>query len=165
MNRLLYALIINEQNLIQLPIIINPFYQKYIIDSFPFKLQDICNFNYLLLPTMNGELFGLTIHKFHSLDRRIEVGKSLAQLLFHAKNYWKITEFVQKTTHTGSRSDYERYIQKEISRNTPYLRLTYPIIEHRTIQLEPWDQSQTLKKEWFTPPKLKKMNKLTKWYF
>lgn len=43
--RLLYALIINEQNLIQAPVIDNPVYHISIIKSLPFQLQEWLHFN------------------------------------------------------------------------------------------------------------------------
>lgn len=43
-NRLLYSLIINEQNLIQEPIISKLFYQKKVFQTVPFYLQELFSF-------------------------------------------------------------------------------------------------------------------------
>ena len=47
-------------------------------------------------------------------------------------------EFASKTVHTGSRYDYECYFMKNSKRDTPFLRMVYPVIKHHIHEYEDW---------------------------
>lgn len=73
----MYAQIINEQNLIQHPIIENEPYRKKVFRRIPYHLQSIFNLNAVLLPTLNGELYGDFVPRFKQVTKRIQFGKKL----------------------------------------------------------------------------------------
>ncbi|MCU9613675.1 DUF2515 domain-containing protein [Caldibacillus lycopersici] len=161
--RLLYALIINEQNLIQKPVIDHPFYHSKVFQSLPFKLQDLFHYSVVIFPTCKGELYGMSANQFVNLDKRIELGKSLASILFKNEIYDEFIKFISTTTHTGSRYDYEQYFKDKKSRDTPFLRLQFPVIHHRK-PTERWDKGKQIKKRWYKTPKITNNIKITNWY-
>lgn len=79
------ALIINEQNYIEQRVMNNNEYQKKVLESFEFKLQELLSFNHILFPYQQKgkiRIVGLTINQFSSLEERILFGKRLYSLLF-----------------------------------------------------------------------------------
>ncbi|MCH1624705.1 DUF2515 domain-containing protein [Fredinandcohnia quinoae] len=162
--RLIIAQIINEQNIIQKPVIEHPFYKKKVFDSFFFNFQDWLHFSSAIFPTLHGELFGFSVYNFKKLDERIELGKKLASLLFHEDHYYSFLLFSKKIEHTGSRFDYERYLHPRKYRITPFLRTTYPIITHSREGNNDWFIG-LIKKKWFQPVKNEnKKYDITNWY-
>lgn len=147
--RILLALIINEQNIIQKPVIENSFYKKHVFRTFLFSFQDWFHYSCVLLPTVHGELFGASVNGFRSVDKRIDLGKRLVSILFHESLYSYFYEFAINTNHTGSRDDYEQYLQKKASSFTPQLRLAFPIVHHRMEPLKDWSKQKKLKLKWF----------------
>ncbi|WP_303048378.1 DUF2515 family protein, partial [Bacillus cereus] len=80
--RLLYSLIINEQNLIEEPVILHHYYNPFIFHSFLFNLQDWMHFSTVLFPACTGDIYGLSVSSFRNVDSRIELGKKLSLILF-----------------------------------------------------------------------------------
>ncbi|MDZ5473219.1 DUF2515 domain-containing protein [Bacillus sp. 31A1R] len=163
--RLMYALIINEQNVIQKPVMQHPIYKKRVFHSMLFSLQDWFHFSAVLFPTCSGQLFGASVNGFRSVDKRIDLGKRLADILFNPKNYPSIFEFAEKTKHTGSRGDYEQYLEKRPTTTTPYLRATFPVVKHHISEYRDWSKENKTKQKWFS----RKINhrhpiRITKWY-
>jgi hypothetical protein len=161
--RLVTAQIINEQNLIQVPVIKHPLLNRKVFQSFFYNLQDTLHFSSVLFPTLDGRLFGFSVHKFTKLDNRIELGKKLASLLFHKDYYKFFIQFSNVVEHTGSRYDYERYIDERRFRNTPFLRTTYPIIQHHKGKTLDWYKGKR-KDKWFEEVELGDQFDLTKWF-
>lgn len=147
-NRLLIALIINEQNVIQKPVIQHPLYKRKVFHSFAFSFQDWFHYSAVLFPTIEGKLFGASVNGFKSVDKRIDLGKRLCTILFHERLYPQFFKFAQKTRHTGSRHDYEQYFSKGEESSTPILRLTFPIISHHIHQYEDWSNRKEIKAKW-----------------
>lgn len=162
-NRLIKAQIINEQNIIQKPVIEHPFYKKNVFQRYFYNLQDFLHFSSVLFPTMDGRLFGFSVHKFTKLDERIDLGKKLASLLFHKDYYDLFLRFTVTVEHTGSRFDYERYLSERRFRNTPFLRTTYPIIKHDRSRAHDWYRGKR-KARWFEDVELGKQYEISKWY-
>lgn len=164
--KLITAQIINEQNVIQEPVINHPFYRNKVFKSFIFKFQDWLHFSSVLFPTIQGELYGFSVHDFRKLGSRIELGKKLAWLLFHEYYYPRFYLFSKKTIHTGSRFDYEQYFSQPKPRDTPFLRAVYPIIKHKAQFQDDWFYDQRERRKWFKP--ITKINTkelcLTEWY-
>ena len=152
--RLMTALIINEQNVIQKPVVENPFFQQKVFQSKLFLLQDALRMNAVLFPTMNGELYGLPVHHFRNLQERIQLGKGLADILFDYQLFPKFHQFAFLTEPTGSRMAYEQYFPVRKRRDTPFLRVVYPIIQHPDYVLEQWDHSRKVRRKWFSQLKL-----------
>ncbi|HYK72281.1 MAG TPA: DUF2515 family protein, partial [Pseudoneobacillus sp.] len=120
--RLMNSLIINEQNVIQKPVIEHHIYKKKVFHSVAFQLEDWFHFSSVLFPTRNGEVYGASVNGFRKLGKRIDLGKRLADILFQSKLFPMFYEFAEKQVHTGSRYDYEQYFVTKTYRKTPYLR-------------------------------------------
>jgi hypothetical protein len=114
------ALVINEQNYLEKRVIQNPIYQKDVLNTLEFKLQDLFSFNHILFPYRKKSLAGQTLHQFQSLHERILLGKRLYAVLFQKKEL--LNQFVQwaKThRHTGSRKDYWPHIFNDVNEGIP----------------------------------------------
>lgn len=166
-DRLCTSLIINEQHVIQEPVIKHWFYNKKVFGSIPFTIQDYLHFSTVLFPTLDGQLFGYSVHGFTKVKNRIELGKRLAWLLFYSEECKQIREFVSNISHTGSRFDYEQFINKINRRRTPTLRDVYPIIFHERNNFEDWFIKKNPKKikEYFEPFKPIVNYQITDWYY
>ncbi|WP_449620251.1 DUF2515 domain-containing protein [Robertmurraya sp. Marseille-Q9965] len=162
--RLLTALIINEQNLIQKPVVEQPQYKKNVFHTLLFDFQDWFHYSCVLLPTLNGYLYGSSVHGFRSVDCRIELGKNLAATLFNENYYRYFYEFATHTNHSGSRFDYEQYLHPQPKRTTPYLRVTFPIIDHHIREYEDWSVKKKIKRKWLAPIKQHLDTELSTWY-
>ncbi|MEH7236544.1 DUF2515 domain-containing protein [Bacillus sp. JJ1562] len=163
-NRLVTTQIINEQNIIQKPVIEHPFYRKRVFQRFFYNLQDFLHFSSVIFPTLEGRLFGFSVQHFTKLDERIELGKKLAFLLFQNGYYDFFLRFSNKVEHTGSRFDYERYVAERKFRTTPFLRTTYPIINHNKDKTADWYKGKR-KEKWFNEVDPCEPFELTNWYF
>lgn len=136
--RLVTSLIINEQNLIQQPVVQNHVLRKKVFKTIVFSFQDLGHFSCVIFPTLDGKLYGSSVHGFQKLSNRIELGKKLAALLFSKDYYEKFYEFSQYTEHTGSRYDYEKNIKEGLVRETPLLRSVYPVWKHEEQEAIDW---------------------------
>lgn len=164
--RLMIALIINEQNVIHNPVIKHHVFKKRVFNTWMFSVEDYFHFSTVLFPTCEGELFGASVNGFKSVDKRINLGKRLANILFDDRYYHSFLEFALHTEHTASRHDYEQYFPFRKKRDTPFLRLTYPIIAHHYHQQTDWFKERRLKPEWFTEEIIHRHPiHLTRWYF
>lgn len=164
-DRLMNSLIINEQNVIQTPVLNHPDYKVKVFYSPLFLVQDWFHFSAVIFPTCNGKLFGASVHGFKSVTNRIELGKKLASILFHKELYLGFMEFSLSTVHTGSRYDYERYSYYRVKRSTPFLRCTYPIIHHQIHERCDWSKKTSIKEQWRQISKHKYSSiEVTDWY-
>ena len=162
--RLMTALIINEQNVIQQPVIEQPFFRENVFQSGLFLLQDLLHFSTVLFPTVNGELYGATVHQFKNVSSRIQLGKILACILFNEDRYADFYDFAVKTEHTGSREDYERFFPNGKWRDTPYLRMVFPVVNHQFQSFPRWDSFRKVKEKWKEPIVLSNVRQITSWY-
>ncbi|MFY4776020.1 DUF2515 family protein [Metabacillus sp. RGM 3146] len=128
--RLMTSLIINEQHVIQKPVIKNSKFKRSVFSTMIFRMQDMMHFSTVVFPTLDGRLFGFSAYDFTRLTERIKLGKKLAGLLFHPEYHHLFEAFSNRTFHTGSRHDYEQFFQKRRVRDKPFLRAVYPIITH-----------------------------------
>nr|WP_233434873.1 DUF2515 domain-containing protein [Mesobacillus jeotgali] len=163
--RLMTALIINEQNVIHNPVIKHPVYKKRVFNTMMFSFEDYLHFSTVLFPTCDGELYGASVNGFKSISKRINLGKRLASILFDHRYYPLFLEFAVQTEHTASRHDYEQYFPYGKNRDTPFLRCTYPIIQHHFHQQGDWYKERKFHNKWFS----QELNHrhpvhLTKWY-
>ena len=163
--RLMTSLIINEQNVIEKPIIKNHDYKREVFHSLAYLFQDLFHFSAVLFPTLEGCLYGSSVADFTSLDKRIEFGKELANILFHSDLYEDFFRFSTAKTHTGSRRDYECIVYPQHKRDTPILRLAFPVIQHKKEESADWSQLRRKKRVWQRPvvPKANPQE-LTNWY-
>jgi hypothetical protein len=104
------ALVINEQSYLEKRVVQNPHYQKEVLATLEFQLQEFFSFTHILFPYLNfqrARLVGLPLRQFASLPERIRLGKRLYALIFHNKSRWeKMLGWANRTPHTGSRQDY-----------------------------------------------------------
>lgn len=162
--RLMTSLIVNEQHVIQKPVIEHPFYKKKVFTSLTFQIQDWLHFSGVLFPTLTGELYGFSTTDFTNVKARIELGKKLAWLLFNKKYYDLFYAFSKRTTHTGSRYDYEQYQRSKKGRETPFLRVEFPIISHQQKNQKDWYHGQASVEKFQSEPKILGSYELTDWY-
>ncbi|GAA0423207.1 MAG: DUF2515 family protein [Bacillota bacterium] len=146
-DRLLRALIINEQNVIHGPVIEQSFFKKRVFHKLPYVLQNLLLMNAVLLPTKSTNLYGAYVQNFTSLTNRINLGKKLASILFTPSVYNETLAFAIDCEHTGSRYDYERYLDLSFQAS-PFLRMVYPIISHQDKIRTDWYKSGGVKKKW-----------------
>lgn len=162
--RLMYALIINEQNTIQTPIIQNPLFKKNVFQTIPFQLCEWFHFNTVIFPTVEGVFYGVSVKRFTSLKERIKLGKQLSELLFSPELFPGFFHFTSCVPHTGSRFDMERWAGVKI-RTSPFLRTCYPVVAHSLDGLK-CDWFRGGKREaMFKDEKLPKTIEITDWYF
>lgn len=147
--RLMISLIVNEQNVIQEPVIEHPFFQKNVFQTLLFKFQELFHFSAVVFPTTKGKLYGFSVYEFETLTKRIQLGKQLAWLLFHPdyKDLFHIFSF--KTVHTGSRMDYEQYFPVAKEQDTPQLREVFFVIPHDRKNKKDWFHNNINVEEWF----------------
>jgi Protein of unknown function (DUF2515) len=148
--RLMNALIINEQNVIHHSVIEHHEYQKKVFNSLRFLFQDFFHFSAVLLPTVTGEIYGASVNGFKSVHKRINLGQRIASILFDPELFPQFLEFSLRTEHTGSRHDYEQYMFKK-KRETPFLRLTFPVINHHDQWQPDWFLERKIHKKWMNP--------------
>jgi hypothetical protein len=164
-DRLCTSLIINEQNMIQKPVIEQPFYKKKVFKSVPFRIQDWFHFNTVIFPTEEGEIYGFSVHDFRKLKERITLGRRLAWLLFHSKESRLFHAFSFKHVHTGSRFDYEKFMQtRNKRRNTPFLRAVYPVIRHHRSYRKDWYSEELNLDSYYASLFVPKTYRITSWY-
>ncbi|WP_026799479.1 DUF2515 family protein [Pontibacillus halophilus] len=147
--RLVKALIINEQNVIQQPVIAHPEYREHVFHRLPYLSQDFFHLSAVLFPTMTGQLYGYSVNHFSNVTERIKLGKKLASLLFHPDYYPKFYRFSKDVEPTGARWEYEKYFSTRMPK-TPMLRLLYPIYSHQdTIRKDWYVSDRSVKKRWW----------------
>ncbi|WP_067725514.1 DUF2515 family protein [Oceanobacillus damuensis] len=147
MERLLTSLIINEQNLIQSPVIDQSFFKTQVFGSFPYILQNLLFMNAVLLPDRKGNLHGVFVHDFTNVDKRIEAGKKIAALLDRQDIHEGILDFMLSVEPTGSRLEYEGFIKLNVPVSAS-LRNLYPIITHQDIIRNDWFENRGIRKKW-----------------
>jgi len=163
-SRLMNALIINEQNVIHHSVIEHHEYRKRVFNSLRFLFQDFFHYSAVLLPTVKGEIYGASVNGFKSVDNRINLGQRIASILFDPELYPQFLEFSLRTEHTGSRYDYEQYLMNK-KRETPFLRLTFPVINHHDYWQPDWFLKRKVPKRWLYPNTLHKHPiLLTDWF-
>jgi hypothetical protein len=163
-DRLMTALIINEQNVIQTPVMNNNNYKSHVFKTIPYKIQERFHFSTVVFPILSGKLFGFSVSNFDQLKKRIELGKRLAWLLFYSGLYEQFMTFSKTVPHTGSRYDYEQYFPDNRKRETPLLRTTYPMVSHSLdVKRKDWFHGQNTEK-WFKEKKVPKNYELTEWF-
>ncbi|GGE39085.1 hypothetical protein GCM10011391_17350 [Pullulanibacillus camelliae] len=154
--RLYKCQIINEQHVIEEPVIRQMYFQAKVFDSFTFSLQECFQLNAVIFPTMEGRLLGLPVRQFQHVDKRIEMGKSLHELLFYTADSSKIQAFALKVLHTGNRQDYERLSSSMSLSTSPNhsLRDVIQVIRHKKLNRKDWFQG-AIYGRWLADPQKK----------
>ncbi|SEM77246.1 DUF2515 family protein [Paenibacillus sp. OV219] len=106
------ALIVNEQHVIEEPIIQSPYFKQHVLGQPSFLFQSPLQTNAVFMPYctpggLDKKLAGLILEDFSSLPERIEFGKRLYAILFGVPEVSTgVHAFVRAVPHTGSRADY-----------------------------------------------------------
>ncbi|NBD26453.1 DUF2515 family protein [Paenibacillus glycinis] len=112
------ALIVNEQHVIEQPLVQSEYFKAHVLKKTPFLLQIPLQTNTVVMPygapQVNGGdmmLAGLVLEHFSSLHERIEFGKRLYAILLRVPEVLAgVTAFVKGVHHTGSRADYAPHL-------------------------------------------------------
>lgn len=136
-----HALIINEQQYIERPVVQHPYYRKQVFQRRPFILQALFHFNHVLFPYRNHEgairLIGTSVEHFPQVEKRIRVGKKLYAILFAQPSRRKrLEQWAQSHTHSGSRADYWPHLfspdQSQNDRGTYHAQLNGQHVHQRS---------------------------------
>lgn len=146
--RLVYSLIINEQNMIEKPVIQDEYFKHEVFDTLSYKLQEQLKLSSVIFPNLLGEVYGMSIFQFQVINKRIQIGKQLYSILFNEDLHENFCEFAKQITHTGSRNDYEDIVGFAKS-NNPILRDVYPIIPHKRTKTYDWYTQTVFQPEWY----------------
>lgn len=149
-DRLMTALIINEQNVIHDPVLKQPFFHFHVFHKLPYRLQNLVYMNAIIFPSKKLPLYGAFVHNFTNLSNRIAFGKHLATTIFKPKYYANLVEFTQSVGHTGSRWDYEKYLEFPFPKSLP-LQEIYSPITHQDIIRNDWYKWRGIKQKWMDP--------------
>ncbi|TMU86794.1 DUF2515 domain-containing protein [Bacillus sp. BHET2] len=163
--RLVHSLIINEQHLIQQPVIDHNVYKRRVFRTSLFFIEDHLHFSSVLFPTLQGELLGASVHGFRGIDNRIQLGNRLFTLLFHPDYHDLFVRFAMEVEHTGSRKDYEKFCIGMKETNTPELRQVYENVSHNWKDHRDWSKEVIVRRSWYEQPDLLQDIDLTKWFF
>ncbi|MGD6815801.1 DUF2515 family protein [Metabacillus sp. 84] len=163
-NRLMVSLIINEQHLIDVPVIGHPVFKTRVFTSFAYRFQDLFHFSTVLFPTRKGELYGFSVYRFKNIGSRINLGKKLARLLFDSRWNQAFYRFACSVPHTGSRYDYEQFFHEKRKRQTPMLRMVCPAVPHHIDEAKrKWFHGQNLS-AYYKEPAMDHRAELTDWF-
>ncbi|WLD91785.1 DUF2515 family protein [Alkalihalobacillus sp. AL-G] len=158
------CLIVNEQQLIQKPVLERTLYKERVFHSLPFWVQDRFHFSTVLFPTVEGDLFGLSVHGFRKAKKRILLGRRLLKLLFHPAYHQRFSSFASNTEPTGARSEYERFLKIGRKGHMAALRTLYPIIRHQREYDEDWSLKKSFTNLRFQEISLPDKVHLNDWY-
>lgn len=109
------ALIINEQHVIQRPIVEDHYYIERVLSAPAFRSQPWLQTNQIVFPLANSPLSpntplllaGRVLESFADLSERIRFGQTLYAMLFgYPAIHARAIAFAASTPHTGSRADY-----------------------------------------------------------
>ncbi|MCA1009579.1 DUF2515 domain-containing protein [Halobacillus halophilus] len=148
------ALIINEQNYIESRVMLNDQYQKNVLHTILFRLQDVFDLNHILIPyetqsTKKVNFVGGTVHHFSSLEDRILLGKKLYHDLYSIKSRLKyIIIWAEQHPHTGSRHDFWPHLFTEIKKMFPDSNQMLPHTQIDLNKKSPRIYSPNLKDVW-----------------
>lgn len=160
LDRLVTALIINEQNLIQEPVILDPVYRR-IFTSPLFLVEDRLHFSSVIFPTLDGRLYGASVHGFRDLDNRILLGKKLYRILFHSDHFTDIMKWADMVEPKGSRRE---YAEGTTGSSSPDLRSVYEEVPHHLRDKRDWSKDRSVKNEWFDPVDLPSEVEIKSWF-
>lgn len=109
------ALIVNEQNVIQAPVVEHPRFREHLLSTPIFRAQPWLQTTQIVFPLMRAKrkagrplpLAGRVLENFSRLEERIGFGKGLYAMLFgYPRVLAGVAAFAEQTPHTGSRADY-----------------------------------------------------------
>ncbi|WP_186807111.1 DUF2515 family protein [Tenuibacillus multivorans] len=163
--RLLYAQIINEQNIVEQPIMEHRPYKNKIFRSFPFQMQNMMDFNAVLLPTENGQLYGEFVSNFLSVSKRISIGKKIANLLFYPYLYPLFLSFSRNIEIDGSRLEYEQFLDQQPIQSEPLMDFYRNTDHNWTDYKGDWAKDTKVKRKWWKEEKVRDLQPLNEAFY
>ncbi|WP_054712469.1 DUF2515 family protein [Bacillus sp. JCM 19041] len=130
-NRLMTALIINEQFVVQDRLFDARKMEQFFHSAF-YNIQEFAHFSHVIMPGLNQTIYGENVTSFANPVARIQLGKRLAKLLYDPKLREQFFAFTKKTEPTGSRRDYNS------NEDALPLRLCFPRCHHRASNMVDW---------------------------
>ncbi|PKR78817.1 DUF2515 domain-containing protein [Halalkalibacillus sediminis] len=165
LDKLMYAQIVNEQNIIEKPIMTHYPYEEKVFHKMTFMSQDLLHLNAVLLPTRRGRVYGTFISRFRNLNHRISIGKKIANLLFYPYLYPLIKDFAVNTEVTGSRYEYEQYMDQQHFSNLPLEKVYHYTVHHLDYNQVDWSTQKRIKKKWFKDEAMKNPDQLDRSFY
>ncbi|QHW34416.1 DUF2515 domain-containing protein [Paenibacillus rhizovicinus] len=112
------ALIVNEQHVIEKPIVQSDYFKAHVLERPMFLMQIPLQTNTVVMPygsplDAGGEMMlaGLVLENFMNVKERIEFGKRLYAILICVPDVMEgVMAFVRGVHHTGSRADYAPHL-------------------------------------------------------
>lgn len=112
------ALIVNEQHVIERPIVRSEHFRAHVLKRAPFLLQIPLQTNTVVMPygsplDSGGEMMlaGLVLEDFSDVKERVEFGKRLYAILLAVPEVMEgVMAFVRGVHHSGSRADYAPHL-------------------------------------------------------
>ncbi|MBX0319674.1 MULTISPECIES: DUF2515 family protein [Shouchella] len=161
--RLMTALIINEQLMLQRRFLDEPALESFFHSVF-YTLNELAHFSHVILPTPTSSGYAERVTNFADPTARIALGKRIAAVLYDAETESTIFQFTNKQEPTGSRKEYDR-LEKALP-----LRLVYPRFRHKAAPRTEWADSHDLEEveSFFKPIRVQpvlaeKQRKWAKW--
>ncbi|MFD2630654.1 DUF2515 family protein [Oceanobacillus kapialis] len=151
-DKLMTALIINEQNVIQGPVVKQAYFQYHVFNRLPYMMQNFLRMNAVLFPTKSNHLYGAYVQGFTNVSKRIALGVRLANILYSPNVYDKSLNFAITQEHTGSRKDFEPFLSLHYP-YSPMLRGLYPVIKHQDNIRKDWWKTGGFRNRWWGQPK------------
>lgn len=134
-NRLMQALIINEQYVVQTRLLDDVAMEGF-FHSFFYRMEEFAHLSHVIFPSDSGELYGEVVTSFADPVARIKLGKNLASLLYDPTLSFSFLKFSDINEPVGTRKEYNK-------RATAWpLRLVYPRYKHRDSMKPDWYVTQ-----------------------
>ncbi|MGM8213940.1 DUF2515 family protein [Bacillaceae bacterium W0354] len=163
--RLIYAQIINEQNVVEQPIMDQFPYEQKVFRSIPFMFQNFAHYSAVILPTEKGKLYGDYVSHFLNVSSRIKIGKKIANLLFFPYLYPQFLSFARNVEVTGSRFEYEQFMGKTLIKTKPLMEY-YRNTEHQLTEYKgDWSKKVKIKHRWWKDTKLKNIKRMDETFY
>ncbi|MFC7392671.1 DUF2515 family protein [Scopulibacillus cellulosilyticus] len=159
--RLCTSQIVNEQQVIEKPVIQQSFFHNRVFNRLFFKFQEWLHQTAVIFPTVEGALYGFSVYRFTHVEKRIEFGKQLSWLLFESPVSKEIQKFALTVEPTGSRIDYDQFRQETTTYYT-YLRSFYNPVKHHLSEINDWFNGE-INNKWFDNPKFLPYD-ISHWY-
>ncbi|WP_238933378.1 DUF2515 family protein [Brevibacillus choshinensis] len=118
------GLIINEQQHLEEQVMKEESYQKTVLGTLPFAIQELLALNQILFPCAGDgqplRLVGETVSHFASVTERISLGKRLYALLFRDDFLLQaVFGWARGQAHTGSRKDFWPHLFHDVKESVP----------------------------------------------
>ncbi|WP_416149753.1 DUF2515 family protein [Salipaludibacillus sp. HK11] len=164
-NQLMDALIINEQHVIEKPVICAPLFKEALFTRAVYEWQERLHFSVVIFPTLDGELFGTSVRNFTNVNERVILGKTLAWMLFDSEESESIMKYFIKHEFTANRANDIPYLHQEEGDKFTF-RILCPQVLHHDESRRDWSTDKRFHPQLLLAkkPKIPRKYCLTAWY-